>query len=182
MAQYTGPGVNNPPITTPIVDLVPMGSSTYGNEQDVVRDVVREVLQGVEARMTSTWVLFFAEIIRVLEAVITPTTGTLYSDLTPADNVVPTLELVEENGVLAVVLDRVLTTIDPATLDGGTPPDGYRFTILGLNDANQDREMVFDAVYHGAQGSSGMANAVESYSWITLGGEFYISAQETGIL
>lgn len=182
MAQYTGPGVAEIPVQTPIADLIPRGTASYGNEQDVLRAVVREAIEGIEVTITPTWNLFLAALIRAIQQGVTPTTGPLYVDLTPADNVIPELELVEEGGTLGVVLDRALTTIDPATDDGLVPEDGYKFTLKIFNDATDGRELAFDAVYHGAQTSSGVALAVESYTFTTIAGEFWIDAQEIGIL
>lgn len=182
MAQYTGPGVAEIPVQTPIADLIPRGTAAYGNEQDVLRAVVREVLDGIEVTISPTWNLFLAALIRAIQQGVTPTVGPYYSNLTPADNVVPELELVAFDGTLGIVLNRALTTIDPATLDGLVPEDGWKFTIKAFNDATDGRELAFDAVYHGAQMSSGTAFAVESYTFTTIAGEFWIDAQEIGVL
>lgn len=182
MGQYTGPGVAEIPVQTPIADLIPRGTSAYGNEQDVLRAVVREVLEGIEVTISPTWNLFLAGLIRSIQQGITPTTGPLYVGLTPADNVAPELELVDEGGTLGVVLDRPLTTIDPATLNGGVPTDGWKFELILTNDATDGREVVFDAAYRGCQVPSGTAGAVEIYSFITRTGLFYCESQAIGIL
>lgn len=129
--------------------------------------------------MTSWWLDALQNLFETISGGII---GALFANLTPAASVRPTLELVEENGVLAVVLDRTTTNIEPATLNGATPPDGYRFTISAINDATDGRLLTWDAAYHGMQENSGMADAMDNYSFYTGGGQFFITAQQIGIL
>lgn len=131
--------------------------------------------------MRPEWLDALTAIINALEGAST-ITGAYYADLTPADNVTPTLELTQENGTFGILLDRATTTIEAATLDGLVPPDGYRFSFLLINDATDGREVVFDAAYVGCQETSGVAAALESYSFVTVGGVFVCTAQNIGIL
>jgi len=119
----------------------------------------------------TSWWLFFQDVATAFTAADTPTTTTpRYIDLTPAVSVTPTLEAVQENGVLSILLNRATTGIAPATLDGAYPPDGYRFTIRVINDGTDGRLLTWDALYLGLTGDekSGAANATTVYNFTTL--------------
>lgn len=181
MADYGGVGVVSPPMRVPIAELRRRFGGAAAIDDQEFADRFERIIDLYEIMPLRVWDLFFSSIASGSGGG-SGTTGTLYVDLTPADNVVPTLESVDENGTLGVVLDRALTTIDPATYNGVTPADGWKFTIKAFNDATDGRELAFDAAYHGWQTSSGMADAVESYTFTTIAGEFWIDAQEIGVL
>jgi len=173
----SGIGSLLPPIGTPICDTVVLDAHVAGeNESRPVEVLTPEIFRA--------WVMWFT---RMAMAVAngtggTPSTSDLYLDLTPAATVTPALELAAENGTFGILLDRATTTIAPSTLDGLVPPDGYRFSFLLINDATDGREVVFDAAYVGCQETSGVAAALESYSFVTVGGVFVCTAQNIGIL
>jgi hypothetical protein len=168
MAQFTGPGVNDPPVTTPIAALVPRGTATYGNQSDPIAGEIQRVIADTELALAPTWMLFFAELVRAIEAGVTPALGTLYADLTPAATVIPNLSLIEENGTLGLLLNRATTTISPAQYGGAYPPDGFRFTIMFINDATDGRLVAWDPLYLGVVDTDGTPDALNLFSFITL--------------
>lgn len=131
--------------------------------------------------MTSWWYDALQAIIEAVASGGGGGSGVYEATLTPADNVVPTLELADENATFFLLLDRALTTIETATLNGGVPPDGWRFTLFMTNDSTDGRDVTFDPAYRGWVGPSGVPDAADIYEFTTKGGEFFCRSQEHGI-
>lgn len=118
----------------------------------------------------------------ILADIAGATTGIGFFDLTPADDVTPTLESVVWNGTLAITLDRPLTTIHAATYNGGTPPAGYKFSIILIQDATGGREVLWDASYYTPNGDppDGTPNALSIYNFISIGGQHFLNGTQIG--
>jgi hypothetical protein len=122
----------------------------------------------------TSWWLFFQELAATVAAGGGNGGGgsTLprYLALTPGATVTPTLGLIQQDGVLQILLNRATTTIAAATLDGSYPPDGYRFTLMLVNDGTDGRLKVWDAAYLGVtdDDGSGAPDAINTFSFITL--------------
>ncbi len=164
MPVSQGLGINPPPHPSPLVEIV--DRFRFG-EPGI--DVDR-----YDFLITTPWLLWAAMITKAVQdgGGGTPVLGTLYVDLTPAATVTPNLNLVDENGVLSILLDRATTTIAPAQFDGGVPPNGYRFTIRLVNDGTDGRLVAWNAAYKGTIETSGVADAVEVFSYMTVDGNF----------
>lgn len=129
--------------------------------------------------MRSEWLDALSQILADISGAVT---GIAFFDLTPADDVTPTLESVVWNGTLAITLDRPLTTIHAATYNGGTPPAGYKFTIILIQDAVGDREVLWDASYYAPNGDppDGTVNALSIYNFISIGGQNFLNGTQIG--
>ncbi len=167
MSLTPNPGLNPPPLRSPILDFTFFSGRglRVPRSLDEIPDLLEEAIKLLEGIVTATWARYFA----LLEATINnPTDGVYSTTIAPAATVVPVLDDMAENGTFFLLLDRATTTIDPATLGGVYPPDGYRFTLVLINDGTDGRLVVWDALYLGTIDTSGEANALEAFSFVTL--------------
>lgn len=178
MADYSGIGVIQPQMRVPIAEMRRRFGGTAAVDDATAVDTFERLLALFEIMPSREWNLFFNQLGDAASGSGGGGgTGTLYADLTPAATVVPQLDYVAEDGTLGILLDRATTTIDPATYNGVTPEDGWKFALMFTNDATDGRDIVFDAAYVGVTPPSGMAGAVEIYHFRTRSGIFYCDYQ-----